>query len=211
MSPTKTKTAKPPKGRMARADREEVILDAAEQAFGEVDFRSVAMDTIAERSGVTKALLYQYFGSKDHLYEVCVERARARLFDELEHRVGQAEPGWERLRVFIEHYFDYLEANRDTSWLMYGEASRSVVDEMRERNAQSIAHIFTRAAEEAGRIPDPVGISVLAHGLVGAGEQVGRWWIQKRDVSKQEAVERFLSDSRGTVAAAFAAMEPKKR
>jgi len=205
MSPTKD-AVKPRGTRMARADREEVILDAAQQAFAELDFRSVPMDAIAERSGVTKALLYQYFGSKDHLYELCVERARARLFDELEARVAEAEPGWDRLQVFIEHYFDYLEANRDTSWLMYGEASRSVVDEMREKNATTLAGIFESAAEEAGRVPDRVGISVLAHGLVGAGEQVGRWWISNRKVTKKEAVERFLSQSRGTVAAAFAGM-----
>ena len=205
-----TKAAKPPSGRMARADREEVILDAAQRAFAELDFRSVPMEAIAERSGVTKALLYQYFGSKDRLYELCVERARAGLFDELERRVAEAEPGWDKLRVFIEHYFDYLEANRDTSWLMYGEASRSVVDEMRERNAESIAGIFRDAAEEAGRVPDPNGISILAHGLVGAGEQVGRWWIRNSGVTKAEAVERFLSNSRGTVAAAFAAMERRK-
>jgi AcrR family transcriptional regulator len=210
MGPTTKETAKPRGGRMARADREEVILDAAQQAFAELDFRSVPMEAIAEQSGVTKALLYQYFGSKDRLYELCVERARARLFDELEQRVAEADPGWDKLRVFVKHYFDYLEENRDTSWLMYGEASRSVVDDMRERNAKSLIRIFSAAAEEAGRVPDPVGIAVLAHGLVGAGEQVGRWWIRRRDVTKEEAVERFLSDSRGTVAAAFAAMELQK-
>jgi AcrR family transcriptional regulator len=204
-------TAKARRSRMARAEREELILDAAQEAFAEIDFRSVPMEAIAERSGVTKALLYQYFGSKDRLYELCVERARAGLFDELERRVEEADPGWEKLRVFVEHYFDYLEANRDTSWLMYGEASRSVVDDMRARNSQSIARIFTRAAEDAGRVPDPVGIYVLAHGLVGAGEQVGRWWIGQRQVSKKEAVERFMSHARGTVAAAFAAMDLKER
>jgi AcrR family transcriptional regulator len=203
--------AKSPRPRMARADREELILDAAEHAFAEHDFRSVPMEAIAEGSGVTKALLYQYFGSKDRLYERCVERARARLFDELERRVGEAEPGWDRLRVFVEHYFDYLEENRDNAWLMYGEASRSVVDEMRERNAQVIGRIFERAAAEAGRVPDPIGISVLAHGLVGAGAQVGRWWIKNPEVTKEEAVERFLLHSRGTVAAAFAAMENRGR
>lgn len=196
---------------MARAEREELILDAAQQAFAELDFRSVSMEAIAERSGVTKALLYQYFGSKDRLYELCVERARARLFDALERRVDEADAGWEKLRAFVEHYFDYLEANRDTSWLLYGEASRAVIDEMRERNAQSLAGIFTRAAEEAGRVPDPVGIEVLAHGLVGASEQVGRWWIGRRDVSKDEAVERFMAHSRGMVTAAFAAMDARER
>jgi AcrR family transcriptional regulator len=200
---------KPRRTRMSRADREELILDAAQEAFAESDFRSVPMEAIAERSGVTKALLYQYFGSKDRLYELCVERARARLFDELEQRVEEADAGWERLRVFVEHYFDYLEANRNTSWLLYGEASRAVVDDMRQRNARSLARIFTEAAEEAGRVPDPVAIQVLAHGLVGAGEQVGRWWIAQRKVSKKEAVGRFMADSRGTVAAAFAAMDLK--
>ncbi|HEY6771387.1 MAG TPA: TetR/AcrR family transcriptional regulator [Solirubrobacterales bacterium] len=195
---------------MAREEREELILDAAQEAFAELDFRSVPMETIAERSGVTKALLYQYFGSKDRLYELCVERARAGLFDELEQRVGEAEPGWEKLRVFVEHYFDYLEANRATSWLLYGEASRAVVDDMRERNARSLARIFTEAAEEAGRVPDPVAIQVLAHGLVGAGEQAGRWWIGQKKVSKGEAVGRFLSQARGTVTAAFAAMDLKE-
>jgi AcrR family transcriptional regulator len=195
---------------MARAEREEVILDAAQTAFAEVDFRSVPMEAIAERSGVTKALLYQYFGSKDRLYELCVERARARLFDELERRVEEAEPGWDKLQVFVEHYFDFLEANRETSWLLYGEASRAVVDQMRERNAQSIARIFTRAADQAGRVPDPTAIEVLAHGLVGGGEQVGRWWIANGDVTREEAVERFLSQCRGMVAAAFAGMEPRR-
>jgi AcrR family transcriptional regulator len=195
---------------MARAEREEVILDAAQSAFAEIDFRSVPMEAIAERSGVTKALLYQYFGSKDELYERCVERARARLFDELERRVEEAEPGWDKLHVFVEHYFDFLEANRETSWLLYGEASRAVVDQMRERNARSIARIFSRAADQAGRVPDPVAIEVLAHGLVGAGEQVGRWWIANGDVTREEAVERFLSQSRGMVAAGFAGMKPRK-
>jgi AcrR family transcriptional regulator len=203
--------AKPKRSRMARAQREELILDAAQEAFAELDFRSVSMDAIAERSGVTKALLYQYFGSKDRLYELCVERARARLFDELERRVDEAGAGWEKLTAFVEHYFDYLEANRETSWLMYGEASRAVVDDMRERNAESIARIFTDAAEEAGRVPDPVRIEVLAHGLVGAGEQVGRWWVGRTDVSKEDAVDRFMSQARGTVAAAFASMKPRGR
>ena len=55
-------------------------------------------------------------------------------------------------------------------------------------------------------MPDPVGIAVLSHGLVGAGEQVGRWWIRS-EVTKEEALERFLADSRGVVTAAFAALE----
>jgi hypothetical protein len=56
----------------------------------------------------------------------------------------------------------------------------------------------------------PMEAQVLAQGLVGAGEQAGRWWIGQRKVSKEEAVGRFLSQARGTVTAAFAAMDLKE-
>jgi AcrR family transcriptional regulator len=185
-----------------------VILDAAEAVFGDRGYRAAAMDAIAERSGVTKALLYQYFGSKEALYEECIERARARLFDEIGRRVAASPPGPGQLDVFVRLYFDYLERNREASWLLYGEASRSAVDAMRERNAETIGGILEPAAAAAGRRPDPEAIAVLSHALVGAGEQVARWWVQRRDVPKDRAVERFLGLARGAIADAFRGLEP---
>jgi AcrR family transcriptional regulator len=197
--------------RMPRPEREAVILDAAEAVFGDRGYRATAMDSIAERSGVTKALLYQYFGSKESLYEGCVERARARLFDEIGSRVAESPPGPGQLEVFVRLFFDYLERNREASWLLYGEASRSAVDAMRERNAETVGGIFERAVAAAGRRADPEAIAVLSHALVGAGEQVARWWVQRRDVPKDRAVDRFLRLARGAIAEAFREMEPIRK
>src|ERR671930_1407894 len=72
-----------PRKRLPRAEREERMLDAAEAVFGKHGFQAASMDEIARRSGITKALLYQYFGSKEGLCEAAVERSRARLFDAL--------------------------------------------------------------------------------------------------------------------------------
>ncbi len=205
MSPRTAAVQKP--RRLPRSEREAVILDAAEAVFGERGFRATSMDSIAERSGVTKALLYQYFGSKETLYEDCIERGRARLFDEIERRVTEAPPGWKQLEVFVRHYFDYLERNRENSWLLYGEASRSSVDAMRDRNAETIGGILDRAVVAAGRRVDPEGSAVLAHALVGAGEQVARWWVQRPGVPKARAVERFLALAQGAITAGFRRME----
>jgi hypothetical protein len=50
-----------------------------------------------------------------------------------------------------------------------------------------------------------VSLTILAHALVGAGEQVARWWIAHDDVSKQVAVDRFLAVASGGIDAVFRA------
>jgi AcrR family transcriptional regulator len=66
---------------MARAEREQQMLDVAEQAFAERGYQAVSMADIAERVGVTKPMLYEYFGSKDGLLLACIARCRAELYD----------------------------------------------------------------------------------------------------------------------------------
>jgi AcrR family transcriptional regulator len=52
---------------MPRAQREEQILGIAEEVFAERGFQATTMEDIAERVGVTKPLIYEYFGSKEGL------------------------------------------------------------------------------------------------------------------------------------------------
>src|SRR5712691_11839152 len=133
--------------RLPRAEREERMLDAAETVFGRHGFQVASMDEIARRSGITKALLYQYFGSKEGLYEACVERGRADLFEVLREAVSAAPPGREQLAAFVNGYFDFVEENRGVWWLLYGEASSSAVNAMRARNAELIADLLRASLE----------------------------------------------------------------
>ena len=51
-----------------RADREQQILDAAVAEFGERGYAHASMAAIAQRAGMSKPLVYEYFGSKEGLY-----------------------------------------------------------------------------------------------------------------------------------------------
>ena len=64
---------------MPRAIREQQMLAAAERAFADRGFHAASIDAIAEASGITKPMVYAYFGSKEGLYRACMQRARARL------------------------------------------------------------------------------------------------------------------------------------
>ncbi|MEU4559487.1 TetR/AcrR family transcriptional regulator [Actinoplanes sp. NPDC023936] len=62
-----------------RADREQQILDAAVQGFAERGFAYASMAAIAQRAGISKPLVYEYFGSKEGLYLACLNRAGEHL------------------------------------------------------------------------------------------------------------------------------------
>jgi AcrR family transcriptional regulator len=54
--------------------RYEAILDAGEALFGAVGFQKASVEEIAAQAGVSKPLIYRYFRSKRHLFELVVDR-----------------------------------------------------------------------------------------------------------------------------------------
>ncbi|MDQ2777688.1 MAG: TetR/AcrR family transcriptional regulator [Acidobacteriota bacterium] len=75
-------TSGPPRTATHIRDREmtrAAILAAAEQEFARHGLESARTEEIAERSGVTKGMIYHYFGSKEKLYEAALEQVFAPL------------------------------------------------------------------------------------------------------------------------------------
>jgi AcrR family transcriptional regulator len=178
------------RARIPRREREQLMLDAAESEFGRVGFVGASMDDIARASGVTKALLHRYFGTKEGLYDACMERVRGRLFDGLEERLADLPPGSPRLHAFVDAYCECLDAHRGQQWLLYSEVSGDTANALRSLNAEAAARMLG-----AGMLVqiDPLDLEVLAHAIVGAGEQVGRWWLARPEHPRADAVERFES------------------
>jgi AcrR family transcriptional regulator len=205
MSSTKTRK------RLPRALREERMLDAAEAVFGRRGFHGASMDEIARRSGITKALLYQYFGSKEGLCEATVDRGVARMFAALEEATEAVPPGSGQVAAFARGYFDYVDATRGSFWLLYAEASSpAALNAMRQRNADLIADLIARGFEELGRQPDAARLAQLAQYIVGAGEQVARWWVGRPETPKDQVVSHFVDAAGAAIAAAFEAAPPRR-
>ena len=71
-------TAAPAELRTRDADRtQQAILRAAMDEFAESGLGGARMDSIAERAGVNKRLLYYYFGSKEALFLAALETTYA--------------------------------------------------------------------------------------------------------------------------------------
>jgi AcrR family transcriptional regulator len=78
--------------RLDRDSRREAILDVAAEVFLEVGYSAASMSTIAARVGGSKGTLYNYFKSKEELFEAYVDRYCAwhqEAMDELIARRGE--------------------------------------------------------------------------------------------------------------------------
>src|SRR5690625_6250185 len=135
MSPVPTPT-------MTRTDRRTQILAAALESFVHEGFHHTSMDTIAERVGVTKPVLYRHFSSKLELYLAIVDSQT----DELVNLVKTAldtpvEHQRERVRAAFAAYFNYIEAKGESFRLIFESDMRS---EEHTSELQSRGHLVCR-------------------------------------------------------------------
>jgi TetR/AcrR family transcriptional regulator len=87
-----------PKG-LIRQTNEALILDAAEKVFARAGFGGATMAAIAQVSGLPKANLHYYFGSKDELYREVLARILQDWLAPAEAITPEADP-----RTAIEAY-----------------------------------------------------------------------------------------------------------
>src|SRR5215207_7461621 len=98
--------------RLPREQREEQTLEVARIMFAERGFAAVTMDEIAAEVGVTKPLLYAYFGNKVGLYLACMEPAEEALVDTVAAAVEATETPAETLRAGVHAFFIFVDADR---------------------------------------------------------------------------------------------------
>lgn len=101
--------------RLPRAQREEMLLDAATEEFGSMGYGGASLGSIADRAEVSKALLVTYFGSKDGLYGACAQRAGTNLADRIEAVITQDFTAGDMALRTLAAIFTGLEA-RPLDW-----------------------------------------------------------------------------------------------
>lgn len=88
----------------------ERVLETASELFYRDGIRATGVDTIVERSGVTKMTLYNHFGSKDELVAAYLRRREGRWRERLERAVeSSADSPRERLLAVFDALESWLE------------------------------------------------------------------------------------------------------
>src|SRR6187402_2207930 len=108
--------------RLSRDDRMEQTLLAAHALFAARGYAAVTMDEVAAAVGVTKPLLYNYFGNKERLYIACMKRGGDALVATiLETVAGAANPSG-ALNDGLRAFFAFLDADRAAWAVLFDES-----------------------------------------------------------------------------------------
>ena len=118
------------------------------------------MDEVAAEVGVTKPLLYNYFGNKEGLYAACMERAGDALSATIAASVASTSTPEEAMRAGGHAFFAFLDTER-AAWAV-------LFDETLPRAGE----IAERVAAYRGQILDLVTASIM--GQVPPRMQAGR-------------------------------------
>jgi AcrR family transcriptional regulator len=177
----------------------EQTLGVAHELFAERGYGDVTMDEIAAAVGVTKPLLYNYFGNKERLYIACMERAG----DSLTRTVGEAVAGTDSpgdaLGAGVRAFFSFLDSDR-AAWAVLFDETLPVAGEVADRVAAYRGQIVELVSSSlVAQIPAGRGkkarieIEALSTALLGAAEELARWWLRTEAISAHEAAELLIS------------------
>ena len=129
--PTKTSSRK---GRVRDAEKSKrAILEAALAEFSDRGHGAARIDSIAKRSGVSKPMIYSYFGDKDALYTAALREAYVQIRAREQHLDLNGPPERD-IRSLVEFTLEHFRTNPwfismlNTENLRGGSAIRAIED-----------------------------------------------------------------------------------
>jgi AcrR family transcriptional regulator len=188
---------------MPRSLREQLILQVAGQVFAQGGYDRASMDRIADLAGVSKPMLYAYFGSKEGLYLAYIERTGAELVQRLVRADGEHTEA-RRLRPVIDEFLAFVEEHRDGWTVLFRELNSSlpVAEQVASLRSQIVAEVRRMLEGDADgaspRLSPPVSEGV-AEAIVGAGEALANWWLKKSGVPREDVVDWYVGLARAAI------------
>ena len=136
--------------RLSPEDRRAELLALGAEVFGKRPYDEVRIDEIAERAGVSRALMYHYFPDKRAFFAAVVKDEADRLYEATNTAPPPGLTMFEEIRMGVLAYMAYHQQNPEAAWAAYVGLGRSdpvllgIDDEAKDRQME---HIMTRIGE----------------------------------------------------------------
>jgi AcrR family transcriptional regulator len=191
-----------PRKRLTAGERRVAIQSSALEVFAERGYHTTSIDDIARAAGISKALIYEHFASKQELHADLLEVQASELYRRVANAVKavEAESGSARLTAGLAAYLSFVEERRDAWRVLFRETvdpeSAAALDRV---SAQIRALVAALIAQDPGATPrnsahpeTDRGIQQLAQMLVGAIQSSANWWDDHREVRRDRVLETAM-------------------
>ncbi len=187
---------------MSAGDRRQLLLEAGLEVFAEHGYHATSLEQVAERAGVSKALIYEHFDSKADIHRVLLEANRDELLGRVFGALEGLEQPEERLRAGHDAFLAFVEERRDAWRMLFlnpadPESAATVQrlqEEVRDITAELIAAHAPPESPIAGASVEMASV-MLAQQMVGSVRALAAWWDEHRDVPRAEILEALMDFS----------------
>lgn len=114
-----------PRRRLSPDERRAELLTLGAEVFGQRPYDDVRIDEIAEKAGVSRALMYHYFPDKRAFFAAVLRAESERLFEATNTPPSPDLSLFNQLREGVIAYLRYYEQNPNVAWAAYVGAGRS--------------------------------------------------------------------------------------
>lgn len=202
-----------PRLRMSPDSRREQLLELGVRLFATRTLDEISIDLLAEEAGISRGLLYHYFGNKQDFHEAVVRRS---VEDLIEVTGPVDEPDlMTRMMISLGNYVGYVTTNH-TAYVSITRAAAGGNETLREiyesaRNAL-IDRIWESSTPEelaAVGLPDTPAMRLLARGWSALAEHVVLSWIEDDRGMSQDELISTLALSLAGIASTVSATAPE--
>jgi AcrR family transcriptional regulator len=180
--------------RLTPDQRRTQLLDLGVSLLATRSLDELTIDVLAEEAGISRGLLYHYFGNKHEFREAVVRRAVADLIEQTAPPPG-GEP-LERLLASVAAYVDYVVANYQgyVSIVRGAAGGNENLRELYESARTALTdRIFTEDAQ-GDLIPDTPAARLMVRGWSALGEELVLTWVaDPRGVTRDQLLESMAA------------------
>ncbi|MCB9680816.1 MAG: TetR/AcrR family transcriptional regulator [Alphaproteobacteria bacterium] len=188
-----------PRSRLTNDDRRAQLLELGERLFSQRAYDEISIDDIATEAGISKGLLYHYFGGKRAFYTAVVAQAAERLIAAT--HPDPTLPGRARALAGLSAYLDFVQARASAfialmrGGLGHDPEIRAIIESVR-------ADFEARSLEGLGLDgPRPV-YRTAVRAWIGAVEMASLDWLEHRHIERDVLLALLLGSLAGHVLAA---------
>ncbi|MFP5321444.1 MAG: TetR/AcrR family transcriptional regulator [Acidimicrobiia bacterium] len=167
--------------RLDPAVRRRQIAEAAARVFAEHDPSEVSFELIADEAGVSRSLVYSYFGDRGSLFAAAYNHELELLDAEIDGALESLGSDRERLSRAVSAYLGFAWRHR-RSWQVIASASSSRHPAVREA-------IQARTDRIAASITDTPEARLLVRGVIGMLEAAALHTLENDDVDTDGLAE----------------------
>ena len=178
-----------------RGEREGQILEVAAREFGTRGYAATSVAAVAAAAGISKPLVYQYFGSKEGLHGACVEQVGAVLEEAIVEVARGDSVGLRRGMLTLAAMFTALDG-RPYLWRTLFDTTAPGgapgADAVRRHTAkiQSLAREGVTELLALHGTPTDADVSALAHVWLGIVDSFMTWWADHPEESAEDMAAR---------------------